>query len=89
MLVTSEDLDLYNKLWRKRCFTPNTTINIDDLVKGFPPDTNMKERVDELIKQGVLVPKPHKRGVKVYINPKYRKDIYKALKKSSLFPYLK
>lgn len=89
MLFTSEDLDLFNKLWRKRCFTSNTTINIDDLVRGFPPDTNMKERVDKLIKQGVLVKKPHKRGLKVYINPNYRNDIYKALKQSKEFPYFK
>ena len=89
MLFTSEDLDLFNKLWRKRCFTDKTTIYVVDLVKSFPTDTNMKERVDKLIKQGVLVHKPHKRGVKVYINRKYRKDIEKALKQSDLFPYLK
>lgn len=89
MLVTSEDLDLFNKLWRKRCFTSKTTIKIDNLVKGFPLDTNMKNVVDKLVKQGVLVKIPHKYGAKVYINPDYRNEIYKALKKSSLFPYLK
>jgi len=86
---TSGELDLFLKLWRKRCFTSKTTIYVYDLVRGFPPDTNMKANVDNLIRQGVLVPKPHKRGVKVYINPNCRNKIYKALKESDLFPYFK
>lgn len=82
-----ESLDILNKAWRKRCFTSKTTIKIDDLVKGFPPNKNMRGVVDKLVKQGVLVKIPHKYGAKVYINPNYRKKVYDALKKSNLFPY--
>lgn len=85
----SRDLDLFNKLWRKRCFTSKTTIYVVDLVRGFTSDADMKVLVDKLIKQGVLVKIPHKRGAKVYINPDYRNEIYNALKKSNLFPYFK
>lgn len=86
---TAKELDLFNKLWRKRCFTSKTTIYVVDLVRGFISDADMKVLVDKLIKQGVLVKIPHKRGAKVYINPDYRNEIYNALKKSNLFPYFK
>lgn len=86
---TAEELDLFNKLWRKRCFTSKTTIYVVDLVRGFTSDNDMKVLVDKLIKQGVLVKIPHKHGAKVYINPDYRNEIYNALKKSNLFPYFK
>ena len=79
-VATAEESSLFFKLWRKHCFTAKTTIYIDDLVRGFP--VNMKPIVNKLIKEGVLVRKPHKGGMKVYINPNYRDKIYKALKES-------
>lgn len=87
-IYTSEDLDLFLKLWRKRCFSSGKTIQIDNLVKGFPSHITgvMRGRVDILIKQGVLIKIPHKYGDKVYINRKYRKQIEIELKKQ--FPFL-
>jgi len=76
-------LDILFKLWRNRCFRRNATLQVDNVVKGAPSHLigKMREETEELIRKGIVIKIPHRHGDKVFINPEYKFDIERALKK--------
>jgi hypothetical protein len=87
MNFTDLQLDILFKLWRKTCFRRDATLQIDNVVKGAPSHLigKMREEMDDLIRKGIVVKIPHRHGDKVFINPKYKFDIERALKKIHSF----
>jgi hypothetical protein len=84
---TELQLDILFKLWRNRCFRRNATLQVDNVVKGAPSHLigKMREEIDDLIRNGVVIKIPHRHGNKVFINPEYKFVIEQALKKSHSF----
>jgi hypothetical protein len=84
---TELQLDILFKLWRNRCFRRNATLQVDNVVKGAPSHLigKMREEIDDLIRNGVVIKIPHRHGDKVFINPEYKFVIEQALKKSHSF----
>jgi hypothetical protein len=84
---TERQLDILFKLWRNRCFKRNATLQIDNVVKGAPSHLigEMRKETDELIRKGVVIKIPHSHGDKVFINPEYKFEIERALKKIHTF----
>ena len=88
MNFTELQLDILFKLWRNRCFRRNATLQIDNVIRAAPSHVigRMRQEIDELIRKGVVIKIPHRHGAKVFINPKYKHEIEKALKK--IYPFL-
>jgi len=84
---TELQLDILFKLWRNRCFRSNATLQIDNVVKGTPSHFigRMREEMDDLIRKGIVIKIPHRHGAKVFINPEYKFEIERALKKIHSF----
>jgi hypothetical protein len=84
---TELQLDILFKLWRNRCFRRNATLQVDNVVKDAPSHLigKMREEIDDLIRNGVVIKIPHRHGNKVFINPEYKFVIEQALKKSHSF----
>jgi hypothetical protein len=84
---TELQFDILFKLWRNRCFRRNATLQVDNVVKGAPSHLigKMREEIDDLIRNGVVIKIPHRHGDKVFINPEYKFVIEQALKKSHSF----
>jgi len=84
---TELQLDILFKLWRNRCFRRNATLQIDNVVKGAPSHLigKMREEMNALIRNGVVIKIPHRHGDKVFINPEYKFEIERALKKIHSF----
>jgi hypothetical protein len=84
---TELQLDILFKLWRNRCFRRNATLQVDNVVKGAPSHLigKMREEINDLIRNGVVIKIPHRHGDKVFINPEYKFVIEQALKKSHSF----
>ncbi len=84
---TELQLDILFKLWRNRCFRRNATLQIDNVVKGAPSHFigKMREEMDDLIRKGIVIKIPHRHGDKVFINPEYKFEIERALKKIHSF----
>ena len=79
--------DILFKLWRNRCFRRNATLQIDNVVKGAPTHLigEMRKEIDDLIRKGIVIKIPHRHGDKVFINPEYKFEIKRALKKIHSF----
>lgn len=77
---TDEQIDILFKLYREHCFGTND-MYIDNVLKGFPKDKKdiFRDAVDDLIRRDYLGVKSKKRGKKVFINPQFRKEIFKAI----------
>lgn len=75
------------KLWRHRCFGKGQ-IYIDNLLRGFPSHEidKIKNELEKLIKENVIIVVKKKHGEKVYINLEFRKEILKALKEE--YPFI-
>ncbi len=84
---TELQLDILFKLWRNRCFRRNATLQVDNVVKGAPSHLigEMRKEIDDLIKKGIVIKIPHRHGDKVFINPEYKFEIERALKKIHCF----
>jgi len=84
---TELQLDILFKLWRNRCFRRNATLQIDTVVKGAPSHLigRMREEIDDLIRKGIIIKIPHRHGDKVFINPEYKFEIERELKKIHSF----
>jgi len=85
---TERQLDILFKLWRNRCFRRNATLQIDNVVKGAPSHLigEMRNEINDLIKKNVVINIPHRHGDKVFINPTYKNEIKRELKK--IYPFL-
>ncbi|GAG28363.1 unnamed protein product [marine sediment metagenome] len=88
VVFTDRQLDILFKLWRNRCFRRNATLQIDNVIKGAPSHLigEIKEEMDELIKKNIVIRIPHKHGGKVFINPLYKNEIKRDLKK--IYPFI-
>jgi len=88
VVFTEIQLDILFKLWRNRCFRSSATLQIDNVVKGAPSHLigEMREGVEALIKKNVVIKIPHKHGDKVFINPTYKSEIKRELKK--IYPFI-
>jgi hypothetical protein len=84
---TELQLDILFKLWRNRCFRRNATLQVDNVVKGAPSHLigEMRKEIDDLIRKGIVIKIPHRHGDKIFINPEYKFDIERALKKTHTF----
>ena len=88
VVFTDRQLDILFKLWRNRCFRRNATLQMDNVIKGAPSHIigEMREEIDELIKKNIVIKIPHKHGWKVFINPLYKNEIKRELKK--IYPFI-
>ena len=84
---TELQLDILFKLWRNRCFRRNATLQVDNVVKGAPSHLigEMRKEIDDLIRKGIVIKIPQRHGDKVFINPEYKLEIERALKKIHSF----
>ena len=85
---TELQLDILFKLWRNRCFRRNATLQVDNVAKGAPSHLigKIREEIEDLIRKGVVIKIPHRHGNKVFINPEYKFEIERELKK--IHPFL-
>lgn len=83
VVFTERQLDILFKLWRNRCFRSSATLQIDNVVKGAPSHLigEMQKGIEELLKKNIVIKIPHRHGDKVFINPAYKADIKRELKK--------
>ncbi|MBI4392656.1 MAG: hypothetical protein HY556_02510 [Euryarchaeota archaeon] len=65
-------------------------ILIDNLVKGFPSHElgEIRDSVEKLIRDGVLVPKSTAHGKAVYVNTRLRLDVYDRIREHKDFAWL-
>lgn len=63
-------------IWGKK------SIYVDNLIGGIPSHLkgDAKNVVDELLKEGLLLPKPHHHGMKVFLNANKRMEIETMVK---------
>lgn len=68
-------------IWGKK------SIYVDNLIGGIPSHLkgDAKKAVDELLKEGLLLPKPHHHGVKVFLNANKRAEIEQIVKSENRF----
>jgi len=61
---------------------------IDNLLRGFPSHEidKIKNELEKLMKENVVIAVKKKHGEKVYINLEFRKEILKALKEE--YPFI-
>ena len=88
MINLSElQVDILFKLWRNRCFRRNATLQVDNVVKSAPSHLigDMRKALEDLIRKGIVIKIPHRHGEKVYINPLYKVDIEKELRRRYTF----
>lgn len=68
-------------IWGKK------SIYIDNLIGGIPSHLkgDAKKAIDELLKEGLLLPKPHHHGMKVFLNANKRAQIEHIVKSENRF----
>ena len=88
MQFSATQKQILYKLWRHRCFGRGQ-IYVDNLLQGFPSHEidKIKNELDKLIKENVIIVIKKKHGKKVYINLEFRKEILKALKEE--YPFIR
>jgi len=86
MVYTVEELSILNRLWRNRCFGKGHML-IDNLIGGFPTNVqpHIRHILKDLIRRGHIVKKPTRHGYAVYINPNFKMNIMKELRKKYVF----
>lgn len=70
-----------------KCVWGKKSIYVDNLIGGIPSHLkgDAKKAVDELLKEGLLLPKPHHHGVKVFLNANKRAEIEQIVKSENRF----
>lgn len=68
-------------IWGKK------SLYVNNLIGGIPSDRkgDAKTAVDELLKEGLFLSKPHHHGLKVFLNANKRAEIERIVKQETQF----
>ena len=79
--LTAHEAKVCFKLYRQGCFGKGHKL-IDTVTSGFPTHEldQVKDAIQQLIREGILVKHPTKHGEAVHINPKLSQEMWQVLK---------
>lgn len=87
--LTALEARLCAKLYRARCFGKGHKL-ISTILQSVPTHAQGEagDALEELVRDGLVVKHPTKDGMSVFINPKYRLDVWERLREHKDFAWL-